>query len=141
MAIAGSGVNAQQMWIEDGKLRETKSSCAGNLAVDDVDAAITQIMAGEKIYVLLYGLTVPNVRAKVNERLGAMSQTENDLMVERALEISRVQVQVRDMLLVFINERHANLLARKIMSEFLTSDMIDDCYLKCFEMIQQTERK
>lgn len=67
--------------------------------------------------------------------------TENDLMVERALEISKVQVNVRDMLLVFIGERHAKLLAQRIMLEFLTSDMIDDCYLKCFEMIQQTERK
>lgn len=70
MAIAGSGVNAMQMWIENDRLHETKSSCASSLAVDDVDAAVDRLMAGERLYVLLYGMTVPDVRAKVNERLG-----------------------------------------------------------------------
>lgn len=67
MAIAGSGVNAMQMWIENDRLHETKSSCAGSLAVDDVDAAVDRLMAGERLYVLLYGMTVPDVRAKVND--------------------------------------------------------------------------
>ncbi len=74
MAIAGSGVNAMQMQIKDGKLHETKSSCAGSLAVEDVDEAVRRIMDGEKIFVLLYGLTVPNVRQMVNERLAEVSE-------------------------------------------------------------------
>ena len=69
MAVGGSGVNAMQMWIENDRLHETKSSCAGSLAVEDVDAAVDRLMAGEKLYVLLYGMTVPNVRTAVNERL------------------------------------------------------------------------
>lgn len=71
MAIAGSGVNAMWMRIDDGKLKETKSSCASSVAIEDVDEAVTKLMQGDEIYVLLYGSTVPNVREKVLEKLGA----------------------------------------------------------------------
>lgn len=72
MAIAGSGVNAMKMQVVDGKLRETKSSCASHLAVEDVDEAVRRLLDGEELYVLLYGSTVPNVRVAVNEKLGVI---------------------------------------------------------------------
>lgn len=71
MAIAGSGVNAMRMQVVDGVLKESKSSCAGSIAVEDVDEAVRRLMAGEQIFVLLYGMTVPDVRWKVNEQLKA----------------------------------------------------------------------
>ena len=92
MAIAGSGVNAMQMWIENDRLHETKSSCAGSLAVEDVEVAVDRLMAGEKLYVLLYGMTVPNVRSAVNERLKAYTHTpeppptgDGAIVLERAI--------------------------------------------------------
>jgi hypothetical protein len=135
MAIAGSGVNAMQMWIENDRLHETKSSCAGSLAVEDVEAAVDRLMAGEKLYVLLYGMTVPNVRAKVNERLGTVNKSENALMIDRVMDVSNFEQQIKSMLVFFVNEHHAKLLAGKIIGELMQTDIVDDEYVKSFELL------
>lgn len=135
MAIAGSGVNAMKMQVVDRKLRETKSSCASHLAVEDVDEAVTKLMAGDEIYVLLYGSTVPNVRAKVNERLGTVNKSENELMIDRVMDVSNFEQQIKSMLVFFVNEHHAKLLASKIIGELMQTDIVDDEYVKAFELL------
>lgn len=62
-----------------------------------------------------------------------MDKSENALMIDRVMNVSNFEQQIKSMLVFFVNERHAKLLAGKIISELMQTDIVDEMYVKAFE--------
>lgn len=67
MPVAGGVVNCIRVWLVDGKLRQGNSMhVQGPIVIDDIAEAHRRIVAGDKVYLYLYGDNLAQLEAMVN---------------------------------------------------------------------------
>lgn len=87
MAIAGNAGPGQWMQLVDGRLRMERAGTTTGVVERDFDAAVTRILAGERVHVDVYRSMHMAVAVEVRRRLRAgMDDVTMALMYAGALE-------------------------------------------------------